>query len=288
MVKQTAIFCGTHYIREMIDLFDYTDYCAYLRDFYEERRKKFPFFSYRFFGQKVGVDPGNLVKILQEKRHLSAAGIKSFIAYAKFSGREAKYFETLVQFKKAKREEDNKIQFEKLMAIQRIDPYRLEPMQYEFYLKWYYTVILALLHGIDFQGDYKALGERTRPPITAKQARESVELLLKLNLIRKEPTGAFVPTNNVITTGEQWKSMAIHTFQKQSIQLALDSLEGFSPAERDISTVTIAVSSDEIDEIKRITSEYRRTILQIASASEKAGRVYQLNIQLFPLSAEET
>ncbi|MBN1760725.1 MAG: TIGR02147 family protein, partial [Chitinispirillaceae bacterium] len=120
----------------MIDLFCYTDYTAFLRDYYQERRKKYPFFSYRYFGRKAGIDAGNLVKILQGKRHLSAAGVKRFIEYAKFSNREAKYFETLVQFKKAKREQDNKVLFEKLMAIQRIDPCRLEPMQYEFYREW--------------------------------------------------------------------------------------------------------------------------------------------------------
>jgi len=271
----------------MIDLFSYTDYCAYLRDFFEERRKTFSFFSYRFLGQKVGVDPGNLVKILQGKRHLSLAAIKSFIAYAKFSDREAKYFETLVQFKKAKSEKDNKSLFEKLMDIQRADPYRLEPIQYEFYQKWYHTAILALLHGVDFRGDYKTLANRTQPPITLKQAKESIALLLKLNLIYKDPAGAYIPTNNTLTTGARWKSMAIRMFQQQAISLALESLERFSPAERDVSTVTVAVGKEEIEEIKRVTAEYRRTVLQIASASEKASRVYQLNIQLFPLSTEE-
>jgi uncharacterized protein (TIGR02147 family) len=271
----------------MIDIFEYTDYGAFLRDFFEEKRKKTPFFSYRFFGRKVGVDPGNLVKILQCKRNLSEAGIKRFIHYAQFSGREAKYFETLVQFKKAKKEHENKILFEKLMAIQRIDPYRLEPAQYEFYREWYHTVVLALLNVFDFKGDCKALADRTRPRISAKQARESIALLLKLNLVRKEAGGKFVPTNNVLTTGNDWKSIAIRTFQRQSIGMALEALERFAPEERDISTVSIAVAKDDIEEIKRVTSEYRRTVLQIASASEKPDRVYQLNVQLFPLSKQE-
>jgi uncharacterized protein (TIGR02147 family) len=271
----------------MITIFDYTDYSAYLRDFYEEKRKKTSFFSYRFLGQKIGIDPGNLVKILQGKRHLSATGIQNFISYAKLSGREAKYFETLVKFKKAKNEKDNQIIFEKLMAIQRIDPYRLEPVQYEFYREWYYTVILALISSTDFRGDYKELAARVQPPITTKQAQEGVALLLKLNLIRKDISGKFIPTNTVLTTGKLWKSLAIRQFQKQAIRLALDSFERFQPAERDISTATIAVNSDDLNEIKHITSEYRRAVLQIASASDKPDRIYQLNIQLFPLSSEE-
>jgi uncharacterized protein (TIGR02147 family) len=172
------------------------------------------------------------------------------------------------------------------MAIQRIDPYRLEPIQYEFYRQWYYTAILALISSSDFRGDYKALAERVQPPITVKQAQESVELLLKLNLVRKHVTGKYIPTNAILTTGEQWKSIAIRNFQQQSIQLALNSFERFPPEERDISTVTIAINSEEINEIKRITNEYRRAVLQIASACEKPNRVYQLNVQLFPLSSQ--
>lgn len=271
----------------MIDIFNYTDYCAYLRDYYEEKRKKQPFFSFRYFGQKVGIDAGNLVKIMHGKRHLSPLAVKKFLSFIKFPTREARYFETLVQFKKAKKEQDNKILFEKLMAIQRIDPYRLEPMQYEFYREWYHTVILALFHIIDFKGGYKELAAMTQPPVSAKQAQESVDLLLKLNLVRKEADGRIIPTNNVISTGDNWKSLAIRLFQQQNIKLALEAFERFPASERDISTVTFAVAQDDMEEIKRVTVEYRRTVLQIASASEKADRVYQMNIQLFPLSAQK-
>jgi uncharacterized protein (TIGR02147 family) len=271
----------------MINLFDYTDYSAYLQDFYTERRKKFPFFSYRFFGQKVGIDPGNLVKILQGKRHLSAAGIKRFIAYVQLSKKEAAYFEKLVQFKKAKREKDNKILFEKLLSLQRVDPYCVEPTQYEFYLEWHHTVILALINHIEFRGDYRDLAKRVQPSITVKQAQESVDLLLRLNLIHKDASGRFVLTSTLLSTGERWKSTAIRMFQKQVIRLGLEALERFAPAERDISTVTIAVAPGDLEEIKRVTGEYRRTIMQIASESEAGSRVYQLNIQLFPLSSGE-
>jgi uncharacterized protein (TIGR02147 family) len=271
----------------MIDIFNYTDYCAYLRDYYEEKRKKQPFFSYRYFGQKIGIDAGNLVKIMQGKRHLSAPAVKKILSFINFPSREAKYFETLVQFKKAKKEQDNKLLFEKLMAIQRIDPYRLEPKQYEFYREWYHTVILALFHFIEFKGNFKELATLTQPPISVKQAEESVDLLLKLNLVRREADGRFIPTSNVISTGENWKSLAIRQFQLQSIKLALEAFERFPKEERDISTVTFAVAQDDMDEIKRVTSEYRRTVLQIASANEKADRVYQINIQLFPLSMQK-
>ena len=88
-----------------------------------------------------------------------------------------------MQFKKAKREQDNKVLFEKLMAIQRIDPCRLEPMQYEFYREWYHTAILALLHIAPFKGNYKTLAGLLNPAITIKQAKESCELLTGLNLV---------------------------------------------------------------------------------------------------------
>ena len=67
----------------------------------------------------------------------------------------------------------------------------------------------------------------------------------------------------------------------------MEALERFPASQRDISTVSIAVAQDDLEEIKQVTSEYRRTVLQIASASEKPDRVYQLNVQLFPMSTSE-
>jgi uncharacterized protein (TIGR02147 family) len=56
---------------------------------------------------------------------------------------------------------------------------------------------------------------------------------------------------------------------------------------RDISTLTLSISESSLQRMKEKIRECRRELLEIAKADEHADRVYQLNLQLFPLSAFE-
>jgi len=57
------------------------------------------------------------------------------------------------------------------------------------------------------------------------------------------------------------------------------------PAEsRDISTLTLSVSETTFREIKAEVQLFRKHLSAIACADQFADRVYQVNIQLFPLT----
>jgi uncharacterized protein (TIGR02147 family) len=268
----------------MAELFEYLDYREFLRDYFEEKRRSTSFFSYRYIGRKIDLDPSNIVKIILGKRHLSKKGIKKLITFLKLSGRRADYFETLVQFNKSKDEKKGKELFERLLTIKNVLTTKVSSNRYQFYKKWYYTAVAALLYYYDFRGDYKTLAEQLDPPISVKQAKESIKLLEDLDFIRKDDTGKYVLTNTMITTGKEWRSIAIKSFQEETLKLALNSLHNHPKIKRDISTLSITVSKDDLEQIKDITREYRESILKIVDESENPDRVYQLNIQLFPLT----
>lgn len=269
-------------------LYNYLDYRIFLKDFYEENKKRSTFFSYRYIGTKVGVDAGNIVKILQGKRHLSKKLVEKFVRFCKFNSNEAEYFKTLVDFNRAKTEKDNKQLFEKLLALKDIKPINLRADQYEFYQKWYYTAIAAVLYYYDFRGDYKSLAEQLTPTISVKQAKESIKLLERLQFIVKNETGRYVLNKNFVSTGDEWHSLAIHSYQEETIKLALNSMENESKNKRDISTVTITVADKDLQNIRELTKEYRKAVLKIVDDSElPKDSVYQLNVQLFPLTKDE-
>ena len=90
----------------MANVFDYFDYRKFLAEVYREQRAKRPFFSYRYFAGKIGMDAGNLVNIIQGRRHLSAACTEPMIQFLNFTPRESKYFRTLVAYNKAVKNDD--------------------------------------------------------------------------------------------------------------------------------------------------------------------------------------
>ncbi len=267
-----------------MNIYDYFDYRKYIKDYYEMKKKDHAYFSFRFMGQKLQIDPGYLVKVMQGKYHLSQKTIPLVAALFKLSEKESAYFETLVHFGKAKSNEETKIFFEKLLSFKDVRVKRLESYQFEFYQRWYYSAIRSLLGFYDFTGDFNELANLLSPPISVKEAKNAINLLEKTGLIEQQSDGKYNLKNTMITSGEDWKSIAIRQFQKETILLAAESIDRHDKSIRDISTVTIAVSQNDIEEIKAMAKEFRASILKFAEDCTEPQRVYQLNIQFIPLT----
>jgi uncharacterized protein (TIGR02147 family) len=269
----------------MKPLHDYFEYRDFLKDFFEEKKKSNHFFSYRMMGNKVGIDASHLVKIFQKQRHVSSNLIETLIQFCELNERDAHFFSTLVNFNKAKTDRDAKLYYEKLLELKGVRTHTLEKSQYEYYTKWYYSAILTLLDFYPFTDDFKALAQKVSPPITESKARKAIELLEQLDLIKKTDNGPYILTNKLITTGDHCRSIAVRAFQEETIRLAGEALQRYPREQRNISTVTITISEKNLAEINDIIKEFRSTLLKYAEAEKSPDKVYQLNVQLFPLTA---
>jgi len=268
----------------MPSIYDYLDYQAFLRDYIDVRKRDNSWFSYRYFAAKTNMDHSNLIKVLLGKRHISKENALSIAEFLKLNTKEKDYFTTLVEFNKSRNEAKSKHLLEKLFTIKDVNPKKLDPHQYDYYREWYHTAIYSLLDYYEFRGDYKELAAELNPPITVKEAKESIALLEKLQLIHKEPDGRYVQSQKMITSGQNWLSIAIQNFQEETIKLALRSLTHHSRNIRDISTLTMTLTKSDIEAIKEITEQYRKSIIKVISESGPGDTVYQLNIQLFPMT----
>ncbi len=265
-------------------IFDYLDYRSYLKDYYEERKRLHKYFSYRYFGNKVGIDPSCLLKIILKTRHIAEKSIPQMSAFLGFNDTEAEYFLTLVHFVKAKSHSESKIYFEKLFTIKNIKSCHLIEQQYEYFRTWYHPVIRSVLEYFDFKDDYALLGKQLSPAISAREARASVRLLEDLNLIHRGIDGRYLLTEKAVTTGDEWKSIAISAFQEQTIRLSHEALVRHDRSLRDISTVTMNINAADFHEIRKRITEFRRSIIAFVGGRSGPDRTYQLNIQFFPLT----
>lgn len=268
----------------MKPVFEYLDYRTYLKDFYEERKEMHSYFSYRVFGSKVGIDPSYLLKVLLKNRHLSEESIPRVNTFCGLTGTEAEYFHTLVHFVKAKSQHESKLHFEKLLSIRYVKSRHLIEPQYEYFSTWYHPVVRSVLEYFDFKNDYALLGQQLSPPISAKEARASVRLLEKLKLIRQLNDGRYELTEMAVTTGDEWKSVAVAAFQEQTIRLSQESIDRHDRSLRDISTVTMNICASDFEELRERITDFRRSIISFVNESAEPDRTYQLNIQLFPLT----
>jgi uncharacterized protein (TIGR02147 family) len=268
----------------MKKLFEYLDYQEYLRDFYASHKRENPYFSYRYMGRRLSLDPGFLVKVMQGKKHLALNAIDTVSRFCELNEKESDYFEVLMQFGRAKTDRETKRYFEKLNSLRGIKTSIIDQHQYAFYQKWYHTAIWAMLGYYRFAGDYDALAKKLSPPITPKQAKDSIHLLEKLGFIKRNGDKAYAITTEKISTGKKWQSAAIHSFQTETIRLAGESLDRHNKELRDVSTVTVAVSHKDLEEIKLRAQEFRQSILQLQTRAGEMDVVYQVNVQVVPLT----
>ena len=271
-----------------MDIFESLDYRQFLKDFYDEQKAVKPFFSYRYMAVRIDMDAGYLVKVMQKSCHIAERSIAPLCDLLKFTTRQREYFESLVAFNKARSEVDVKRHFERLLSLRGPSSKLVDGDGYEYYATWHHAAIRAVLGVVSFDGDYGKLGSLISPSIGARDAKASVLLLERLGFIRPLPDGSFELADAVITTGPQWRTLAVRTFQREAIRLAGESLERHPPAERDISTVTVALCSRDLDLVREQIAALRSTILRLAEETKEPDRVYELNLQLFPLSARLT
>jgi uncharacterized protein (TIGR02147 family) len=263
---------------------DYLDYRDFLNDFYREKKAQNPFYSFRVFATHVGIDTSNVAKILMKKRHIATKSITVVARYCGLTERDAQFFEILVHFGKAKTDQQSRVYFEKLLSLKETPSSALFEKQYEYYTKWYYSAVRALIEYFDFQGDYKLLGKQLNPQIDTHEAKKAVELLEVLDLIKKDDNGRYRLTDAAITTGQQWHSAAINAFQEVTIGLAREALARHPKDTRDISTITMAINTQQYEEIKELIREFRASIIKYVNEGANPDRVYHVNIQLVPLT----
>lgn len=265
----------------------YTDYRAYLRDLIAERRRKGQPASNRWFALRAGMQSSSwLSSLLQGRKGLSQASAAKLSKALGHTPLQTRYFAALVEFNQAKGAAERQDGFLKLQAMARLsDPQLMRETQYGYYSAWHHSAIRALLAMAPFRGDYAALGAALRPPIPAQEAQRSVKLLLDLGLAETGPDGPLRVTAAAITTGRKTSALQVDLFHQQTLRLAMESMDRFAKSERELSSMTLGIAPELLPMVKDILADARRRIGELAEASETASRVYQVNMQVFPLSA---
>jgi len=270
----------------MICVFEYSDYRKFLKDYYDNEKLNNKIFTYRYLSQKVGFKSiGHFTQILQGKANISISLIDRFARMLKLKKREAEYFRNMVLYNQAKRHEDKKNYFEKMVSFKEFAVKIVDIRQYEFYDKWYYSAVREILDFFSCDGNnIEEIGKLVDPSISVLETKKSLELLESLNLIKKDEHGYYRKSDAVISTGYEAEALALSNFTINSMELAREAIDRFPKKQRNFSWLTLAVSEKGFLAIQEGLRAFRRQALEIARNDEEANRVYQFNFQIFPVS----
>lgn len=268
----------------MPDVLDYLEYREFLKDWFVESKKDNRFTSYRYLGQKTGVDPAWLVRVFQKEGHLNEEALPAFIRLCGFDDRRAEYFRILYRFCKTKAKSSLSELYCRLMELREMEARVLTSPEFMYFGNWACTALRALIGISENTSDLHAVANHLNPPISQNDARNALEVLKQLKLIEKDGHGGWNITQQIVTTGGEVKSIAVRNFHRRTLELAQESLDRHPIAERDVSSIVFTVDQADIPEFKQRIEDFRRGLLQFAKKSEHANRVYALNVSMFPLS----
>jgi uncharacterized protein (TIGR02147 family) len=266
-----------------IEIFHYADFKDFLKAYYENRKSQDPKFSHRFIMEKIGASsPSWFNDVIKGKIKLTGTYLVRLGQLLKLKAKELDYFETLVHYQQSESLDEKNRNMEKLHSFKEVTMDVLGKEKFEFYASWYHATLRELLFFYDFDGDYGKLARKLRPSIRKDQAVKAMELLLKLDLIRKQAGGHFRPTSENIIKDSRFKSDLIANYIKANIELTLDAFERIPSEERDLSTVTLCLSQKGFQEIKAELKSLRRRFLEIAEKDSNPQTVFQCNFHVFP------
>ena len=267
-------------------IFEYFDYRSFLRDYYAYKKTKNRYFSYRFFARTAGIkSPVFFKEVAEGKKNLSRSMIQKFSTALQFNEKVATYFKYLVLFDQAKTAKEKQEHYTVLRSLENTKGEKtLDADQYDYFSTWYNIVLRELVTLFDFKNDFKLLAAAVHPPIKTQEAKASVKLLLKLGLIRKRSNGTYEQVDTAITAKSGVATLAIRQFNKTMAAHALAAIEHFSKTERTICGITIGISPEMHEIINAEIAAFKDRVVTLVSRDKNSERVYQLNMQLFPVS----
>lgn len=268
----------------MKNILDYTEYHLFLSDFYVWRKSLDTRFSYRFICAKIGVkSTGHLALILQGKARISPNLVDKFARLCRLQKRERQYFEYMVLYNQAKSHQDKQYYFGKMTGFAGSAVHQVHAEQYEFYSRWYHSVVWVVLEAISFKDEYAMLGQLLKPSVGAADVQKSVDLLIRLGLVKRDEQGYCRPVCSIVDSGYKAPSVAVNSYIVSMLDMAKEAVDRFEREERTLSWATVSVSEKGYREILEEARQFRRKAMMIAE-SDHARRVYQINLQMFPVS----
>jgi uncharacterized protein (TIGR02147 family) len=268
----------------MIDIFSYTDYRKYLSDVCAHHARATPHLSQRAVALKCRMDPGNFQRILAGTRNLTITAVDKVAPFLELDRFQREYLRSMVLFCNAGSYDDRKKFFEKMLSCSKSRVRVIDAENYEFYRKWYYSVVRESLSFFPCTDTTAAtLAKMIVPPVTGQQVQKALALLVKLGLAQKDEDGVYRQTDKILSTGNDSRGITLSNFVFDTMNLAKESLARL-PGEANLSAVSLAVSSEDFARIEEEVRGFRRRVLEIAATSHNPDQVFQCNVQLFPLS----
>ncbi|HUP56455.1 MAG TPA: TIGR02147 family protein [Bdellovibrionota bacterium] len=266
-------------------IFEFKDCRGYLRAVLEKGKASPHRFGVRRLAARAGFrSAGAVSMIVAGKRGISQRSAERLADGLRLSGRKRRYFLAMADLESATTESQRRRAEDSLLRLRSTRPeHLLELRQYRFFSTWYYPALYVLIGLENLSQDSASLARRLGRGVTATEVARAIEDLLSLSLIFRQEDGRLRQKNGPVSADDAYRGTALHEFHSKMIALASESLE-LPASERETSSLTLAIPAEELAAVQEKIRQFRHELNELSSRFARAERVYQINVQLFPLT----
>ncbi|MBK9577948.1 MAG: TIGR02147 family protein [Fibrobacteres bacterium] len=272
--------------QKLPNIFEYNDFRKFLADLQKAKQSEDPRFNKSNLSKLLGLpNTRSYFTDVLAGRNVTPSFVERFVSVFALEKEEERYFRALVKFNQAETSEEKELCLDQLISLNRTPKKLMEKRAFQYYQNWYNGTIRALLSITEIKDDFALLAKKVFPPITPKQARESITLLKQLELISVDSEGNWRPTEKSITTPDYIKDELIKQYQAHSIELAKWCVLKNTNIPQVIATNVISISDKGYARLEKKIQRFRSEVRSLVHKDEeKAQKVYHLDILFFPNS----
>lgn len=275
-------------MNRFLDIFQFTHFRKFLEEYQAARAKVEPAFTRTEICNMLGLEKSRsyFADVLRGKK-VSPRMVAKFIEVLELDKKEAKYFETLVQLDQAKSDAARNAAMQEILKLHPNPQHIVNEDAYEYYSRWYNSALFAILDAMDVTDDMAPVQKRIFPKVPLGKLKESLALLERLGLARKNEEGFWKPTKESISSGPYNNADLIKQYQLQCFELSKQALMTPPKKPTVMSTLTFSISSEAYKKLEAELQEFKAKARRIIGEDkEKSDGVYQMNIHLFSLLDE--
>ena len=276
-------------------LAEYTDYRLFLRDVYEYRRETESTglrpYSYSTFSAAADIKSPNYLKLIIEgRRNLSEDMINRFAKALRLNRSETEEFRALVRYGQAAQPLERNHYLKELAdlrAQRAFEAGHINQRSWEKMPGWIGWVLYAMTEQANVNFDAEALQKLFRARASTDDIRESLQKLIDAGELTRGESGEVVKARDLIESPQDLPVALIRKLQAELIYLGIESLFRDSPKDREFGALTLALTDDEFQQVRFELRQLRKRLqkdISVKRKSSKGERVYQMNVQLFPVT----
>lgn len=271
-----------------IDVFQYTNYRQFLRDYYLKQKEQKTGFTYSSFARSVGLGSPNYYKLVMDgEKNLTPENVIRFAGGFKFDANETDFFEALVNYNQAKNSLEQDFYREKMVRLKRerarLGEHFLGENDFSLISHWMFPAIFILSHLPRWKNDLNWIKDQLNSQVSIEDIRYALEKLQEVGLL-VEVDEQLKPSQARVKTTSDISGFSGKLFYQSVIHRARKLFESSTAEERELSSYTIGLSPSQLPELRQKVRSFMSELNDWILENKTPSVVYNFTFLGFPMS----